>query len=213
VRIGTWNLDGRWSADHLALIQSQECDIWLLTEVPADASLPRMKGHRTKHEMTPGKTWAAIFASLEVIPQPDPHPASAMVLLDDFRVVSSVLPWRGCGSSWEGATLEEKMSVTLSPLREVIDGKTVWGGDWNQALEGRDYVGTLGGRYEILDLVTSSELSVATAPLGSASRGHRSIDHIAVPINWDVAGVRRLGAAPEGTRLSDHDAYVVTVAR
>jgi hypothetical protein len=172
-----------------------------------------MKGHRTKQEMTHGTTWAAIFASLEVIPQPDPHPASAMVLLDDFRVVSSVLPRRGCGSSWEGATLEEKMSVTLSPLREVIDGKTVWGGDWNQALEGRDYVGTPGGRYEILDLVTSSELSVPTAPLGSASRGHRSIDHIAVPINWDVAGVRRLGAAAEGTRLSDHDAYVVTVAQ
>jgi hypothetical protein len=163
--------------------------------------------------MTPGKAWAGIFAGMEFLPQPDPHPASAMVLVEDFRVMSSVLPWRGCGPSWEGATLEEKMRGALSSLRVFIDEKTVWGGDWNQALEGRDYVGTLGGRREVLELAGSSALSIPTAALGSASRGHRSIDHIAVPIIWDVAGAQRLDAASGGSRLSDHDAYVVTVAR
>jgi hypothetical protein len=44
-----------------------------------------------------------------------------------------------------------------------------------------------------------------------SSKGHRSIDHIAVPIAWDVTGVYRLQAAAEGRRLSDHDAYVVAV--
>lgn len=74
-------------------------------------------------------------------------------------------------------------------------------------------VGTLGGRREVLELAGSSALSIPTAALGSASRGHRSIDHIAVPIIWDVAGAQRLDAATGGSRLSDHDAYVVTVAR
>jgi hypothetical protein len=71
--------------------------------------------------MTPGKAWAGIFAGMEFLPQPDPHPASAMVLVEDFRVMSSVLPWRGCGPSWEGATLEEKMRGALSSLRVFID--------------------------------------------------------------------------------------------
>ena len=30
VRIGTWNLEGRWSRDHLDLFIQQDCDVWLL---------------------------------------------------------------------------------------------------------------------------------------------------------------------------------------
>jgi hypothetical protein len=137
-----------------------------------------------------------------------------MAHCDGLRFMSSVLPWRSCGAAWEGATLAEKMRVTLASLREHIDEKTtVWGGDWNQALEGRDYVGSLDGRKEILQLVNDSQLSVPTSALGSASNGHRSIDHIAVPITWDVFAAHRQEAAIEGHRLSDHDAYVVTIDR
>ena len=68
---------------------------------------------------------------------------------------------------------------------------TIWGGDWNQALEGRDYVGSSAGRKGILELVNDSRLSVPTTTLGSASRGHRAIDHIAIPISWDVTAVQR----------------------
>jgi len=214
VRIGTWNLEGKWSNDHLALLVGQECDVWLLTEVPTEASIPDMAAHRTAHAMGPRKTWAGIFSRVGVITQPDPHPATAMALCDGFRLMSSVLPWRSCGASWEGSTLPEKMSVTLSSLREHIDETTIWGGDWNQALEGRDCVGSSGGRKEILKLVNESKLSVPTSTLASASTGHRSIDHIAVPINWDVKGAHRLrAAASDGQRLSDHDAYVVSVER
>ncbi len=63
------------------------------------------------------------------------------------------------------------------------------------------------------ELVGDYQLSVPTSALGSASKGHRSIDHIAVPINWDVVGAHRVEAAVEGHRLSDHDAYVVTIDR
>jgi hypothetical protein len=34
VRIGTWNLEGRWWPDHLHLLEAAGCDLWLLTEVP-----------------------------------------------------------------------------------------------------------------------------------------------------------------------------------
>ena len=105
------------------------------------------------------------------------------------------------------------MSVTLSSLPGHIDDLTVWGGDWNQALEGRDYVGSMVGREKILELVNDAGLSVPTGALGSASRGHRSVDHIAIPISWDVVGVQRRQAAVAGHRLSDHDAYVVSIDR
>jgi endonuclease/exonuclease/phosphatase family metal-dependent hydrolase len=101
------------------------------------------------------------------------------------------------------------MRLTLAALREHIDEATIWGGDWNQAFEGRDYVGTLAGRKEILELIELMGLSVPTKTLTSAVPGHRSIDHIAFPKAWDVSGVHRLAAAVEGSRLSDHDAYVV----
>ena len=211
MRIGTWNLEGKWSSRHLALLQGQECDVWLLTEVPHEASIPGKAAHRTAQAMGPRKTWAGIFSSLDVTTLPDPHHATAMAHCDSFRLISSVLPWRSCGASWDGETLAEKMSVTLSSLRVHINSTTIWGGDWNQALEGRDYVGSAGGRKEILKLVNDSQLSVPTSTLASASKGHRTIDHIAVPINWDVAGAHRLGAAVDGQRLSDHDAYVVSV--
>lgn len=213
MRIGTWNLEGRWSSDHLALLQGQECDVWLLTEVPSQASIPGMVAHRTLEPMGPWKTWAGIFSTGDVITLPDPHPATAMAHCEGLRLMSSVLPWRSCGASWGGSSLAEKMAVTLASLREHIDDTTVWAGDWNQSLEGRDYVGSLDGRKEILKLVDGYQLSVPTSALGSAAKGHRSIDHIAVPISWDVVGAYRVEAAVEEHRLSDHDAYVVTIHR
>jgi len=78
-------------------------------------------------------------------------------------------------------------------------------------LEGAEHVGTLDGRNQILQLLNASRLSVPTRSLGSAAPGHRSIDHIAVPIGWDVDGACRVPAEAEGQRLSDHDIYVISV--
>jgi len=51
VRVGTWHVDGRWSPDHLALLAAQECDVWLLTEVRDDTSLPGFESHFTGAKM------------------------------------------------------------------------------------------------------------------------------------------------------------------
>lgn len=141
----------------------------------------------------------------------DPHLATACAVVGGIRFVSSVLPWRSCGASWPGVTLAEKQALTLDALRRVVDDKTVWGGDWNQAFEGRDHVGTLAGRATINDMLQDADLSLPTRSLGSDTVGHRSIDHIAVPVTWDVQAASQISAQVGGRRLSDHDAYVVTI--
>lgn len=211
MRIGTWNMEGKWSPDHLTLLRDQECEVWLLTEVHVEASIPGMTAHRTDALMGPRKNWAAIFSVLDAAAERDPHPATAMVRIDGSRILSSVLPWRSCGSSWEGSSLAEKFGRTLTVLGEHIDDTTIWGGDWNQGLEGAEYVGSLDGRRQVVELVREKRLSVPTGSLGSASKGQRSIDHIAVPIDWDVDAAYRVSAYSHG--LSDHDAYVISVDR
>jgi hypothetical protein len=211
VRVGTWNLEGKWSPDHLALMDREHCDVWLLTEVHVDTSIPDMQIHRTAELMGPRKTWAAILSTAAADPQPDPHRATALAHIDGHRFMSSVLPWRTCGPSWPGSTLAEKLKTTLDGLRVQLDETTIWGGDWNQALEGNEYVGSLNGREQIIELIDTARLSVPTRSLASASPGHRSIDHIAIPMGWDVDGAHRVLAQVDGNRLSDHDAYVITV--
>jgi endonuclease/exonuclease/phosphatase family metal-dependent hydrolase len=189
----------------------QDCDVWLLTEVHLQVAIPGMKGHRTNALMSPPKAWAAIFSKGDATIDPDPHRATAVARIDGFRFMSSVLPWRSCGPSWEGKTLAEKLSATLAVLEKYVDETTVWGGDWNQALEGPEYVGSLDGRRQIVELTQKAALSVPTRTLASASRGHRAIDHVAVPMEWDVTAACRIAAEASGRRLSDHDAYVISV--
>lgn len=138
VQFGTRNLEGKRSSDYLALLEVEECDVRLLPEVPAEASIPDTTAHRTAHAMCPWKTRAGSFSARALTTQPDPHPATALVHYDGLRVMCSVLPWRSCGACWEGsAQAAEKMSATLSSLREHIAETTIWGGDWNQPLESR----------------------------------------------------------------------------
>lgn len=213
MRIGTWNLEGRWSPDHLTLLTREDCDVWLLTEVHTRVAVPGMPAHRTGDFMGPDRSWAAIATALDAAAAPDPHPATAMAHIDGFRFMSSVLPWRSCGRPWDGARLADKLRATLAVLGKYIDQTTVWGGDWNQALEGPEYVGSLNGRTQIIELTRQAGLSVPTSTLGSASKGHCAIDHVSVPVDWDVNAAYRVAAQVDGHRLSDHDAYVISVDR
>jgi len=33
VRIGTWNIDAKWSSRHAAVLAAADCDVWLLPEL------------------------------------------------------------------------------------------------------------------------------------------------------------------------------------
>ena len=77
--------------------------------------------------------------------------------------------------------------------------------------EGSDWAGTGSGRTAIAELLGEHKLSVPTRSLVIAKPGQRSVDHIAVPITWDVHSAVRVTAHAPGQELSDHDAYVVSV--
>lgn len=202
---------GKWSPDHREFLDHGECDVWLLTEVHPETAISDMTSYPTVAEMQPHKSWAAVFSRVPPTRGMDPHRATASAFVGEVRFVSSVLPWRNCGTSWSGGSLAEKQALTLAELEPLIDQSTVWGGDWNQALEGKDYVVTTAGRGLITALLEARQLSVPTRSLGSATPRHRSIDHIALPMVWDVQGAWRISADVAGGRLSDHDAYVVSI--
>lgn len=215
MRIGTWNLAGRWSPHHQRLLEDAECDVWLLTEVPPAFELPG--GDLVRSESMKGtkdRAWAAVWSTTPPTSLPSPHPAAALVQLGDLRVCSCVLPWRGARPYWpdEGSNTA---AITLAALGHLGPSLTktgrpvVWGGDWNHAMTGREYAGSKEGRGAIEALVSTLGLTVTTADAPHRIEGLLSIDHIAVPTSWVSGPCRRVVAEAEGKRLSDHDAYVV----
>lgn len=216
MRIGTWNLAGRWSEHHLALLLEADCDVWLLTEVNADTRLPGYAVHHTAARLAPRRHWAAVASRLPMASSPDPHPASAQVQVGATTYVSTVLPWRSAGTRppWVGSSHAEKTRHAVDDLHLRLRAvpSLVWGGDWNHALTGREHAGSKAGRVAVLDALADLDLAVPTADLPHAIDGLLSIDHIALPAGTTSAA-ERVVAEREGKRLSDHDAYVVDAER
>ncbi|WP_374969002.1 hypothetical protein [Terrabacter sp. BE26] len=168
-RVGTWNLEGRWSRSHEARLLEAECDIWLLTELHVGVGARELPGyhiHRSRDLMSDDRHWAAIAVRDDLVLSAwdcDPHPASVAVEVDGVTYCASVLPWRSCGTGhpWRGRTVVAKTEAATTALTGVLPaGNTVWGGDWNHALMGREYAGSLAGRQAILDAVAALGLNV-----------------------------------------------------
>ena len=214
VRIGTWNLAGRWSDHHAALLEESACDVWLLTEVSDRLSLAGYEIHTSQALMAARRHWAAVLSRQPMNPLPDPHPASAAVSIGTTTYVSSILPWRGCGSGapWVGENHASRTENAVGELVSNVAGTRplVWGGDWNHALTGREYAGSQGGRRAVLAALDTLGLEAPTATLPHAIDGLLSIDHVAVPLGLE-ATASRVSAQRDGKRLSDHDAYVLDV--
>lgn len=214
VRIGTWNLAGHWSDDHASLLEEAACDVWLLTEVDHRTLLDGYACHASTAPMAPGRHWAVVLSRRPMVALADPHPASAAARVGAMTYVSSVLPWKGCGSMppWVG---ENHVARTENALDELV-GKLdetrslIWGGDWNHAMDGPEYAGSHGGRRAVREALDTLRLTAPTATLPHVIDGLLSIDHVAVPIGLD-ATAWRIHAQHGGRRLSDHDAYVVDV--
>lgn len=211
VRIGVWNLQGRWDERHRAQLEVMRCDVLLLTEVSERVTIRGMEFHRTAGLMAAHRRWAAVASRRQFTALDDPHGATAMVEIDGLRLCSSILPWRSCGTGdpWSGSTTTEKTAAAVAALE--VAAPTVWGGDWNHAMSGREWSGSQGGRRHILDVVDRLGLQVPTASAPHQIHGLLSIDHIAVPVTWAVAGVEHHRAVISGARMSDHDAYVIEV--
>lgn len=131
MRIGTWNLDGRWGSRHADLLASLACDILLLTEVSPAVEIPGFAIHATCGAMARGQRWAAVAARDSLLPLPDPHVGTAMAQVGELRVCSSILPWRDLRwtRSWPGTNQAQKTSAAVAAIEGARP--TVWGGDWN----------------------------------------------------------------------------------
>jgi hypothetical protein len=215
-RIGTWNLDGRWTPRHADLMARLSADVWLLTEVVDSVELDGMELWRSPDLMLVGKHWSAVAvpAAAGRCIEP-PHPATAAVELDGVTCWSSVLPWRGSGRWWQYGG-DRHAERTQTALRALVsrrpEGPLVWGGDWNHALTGPEQAGSAAGRRAVLDAVADLALDVTTEGLPHQSAGG-SIDHIAVPRDWRAEPATRQSALVADGQLSDHDAYTVDVFR
>jgi hypothetical protein len=233
MRIGTWNLDTEWNADtkprsrrqvarllaQMSFIERANCDVWLLTEVPRSFDMAPGDVVFSKSMGASDKAYAAVWAKDGLEKLSEIHQTAAFARVGDVRVCSCVLPWRFAPSQgWPvkgdyAAIVEEATGRMREGLTDG-PGDLVWGGDWNQALEGRDHVGTLAGRSALLAVLETLDLAVTTAGLHkhNAKGEHRSIDHIAVPKHWKSGAAKRLVAETnDGRRLSDHDVYIVDV--
>ena len=222
-RIGTWNLQGRSSARRIelqrAFMEREDCDVWLLTEVSdAFARATTTETIVVSAAMGPAKSYAAVWARGGLSLRPPIHEAAAFATVDGVRVCSCVLPWRAAPSQgWPAVDGNDLASVTRAAIGRLRRGLTpgpgsgdlVWGGDWNQALEGRDPVGTAAGRAALTESIARLGLQVLTAGLAHECDRMSSIDHIAFPMGWRVGSAVRRVAEADGIRLSDHDAYVV----
>ena len=162
--------------------------------------------------MAPQRRWAAVFSRDGLEPRPDPHPASALGVVDGLMFCSSILPWRGCGAGepWGEGNHAARTGRTVTTLLEALpDQDLVWGGDFNHALDGREYAGSIGGRRSISVALEALGLTTPTTDLPHQIETLLSIDHLAVPGGWAVTSAERVSAVRESGRLSDHDAYVV----
>ena len=208
IRVGTWNLDGRWSRAHQAFLAAADCDVWLLTEVDARTHLAVYTLTASTGLTPPGHHWAAVLSRHQLTKQSSPHPASASALIGGTVFCSSVLPWRTCGSAppWTAGNVAAKTRATLEALEAALAGSrhTVWGGDWNHSLSGREYAGSAAGRELILATLGRLGLSARTGDLPHQLPGVSTIDHIAGPPNWTTVTREHLAVGA----LSDHDVYV-----
>lgn len=211
MRIGTWNLEGRWDDRHLARVVDMACDVYLLTEVSERVEIPGFQLHSTTLSMAPRRRWAAVATRGLSDALADPHGASAMVEFDGLRICASILPWRSCGtrSPWVGSTTAEKTETSVADV--LASAPTVWGGDWNHALAGREWSSSINGRSAILEALGQLQLQVPTVNLPHQIPGLLTIDHIAVPTSWTVHAVEHHRAFVGDVRISDHDAYLLEV--
>lgn len=215
VRIGTWNLAGRWDPRHRDFLLALNCDVLLLTEVNERLHLPDYDCHLTTALMAPRRHWAGIVSRLTIEPLADPHPASAMASIESTTFCSSILPWKAAPSRspWAGDGHAEKVqSAVATLLPQLPRTELIWGGDWNHALTGREYAGSQGGRRHLVAALEGLELRVPTASLAHRIDGLLAIDHIGVGPTMNVAAARRHVAVTDGQRLSDHDAYVIELS-
>lgn len=229
-RIGVWNLDrGRgWKGEaQQRELTCRDTDLWLLTEFNAQVQLAGCGlAHSAGRNGDAQQLWSAVASLHPLRPIACIHPSLAMAEVDlpcgQALVATSVLPWRGAGAAWPDSdpSFTSRFERCLHEHVAEIDAArgssaVVWGGDFNQALMDREWVGSNSGRELLGEALSHLELSAVTARMSGATPGTYSIDHIALPHVWASAASEPEVHAPELQQrpLSDHPIYLVEVRK
>jgi Endonuclease/Exonuclease/phosphatase family len=227
LRIGTWNLDRDkplWRQPHQAEHIMKQAEVWLLTEVPANwqsgTENSSFSGLRPDED---DEYWSAIISRWPVEHVTAKHPSLAMAYINHdgeiFLAACSVFPWRGAAEFWpagDGDVFAERCANTLDAhAAEICEARcglpVVWGGDFNRALSGRDFVGSDVGRDALCTAFANLGLRAVTGEAAGQVLPHQSIDHIAIPRVWNSGDVEVQRPEFDGRPLSDHPSYVVSV--
>ncbi|MDP3712175.1 MAG: hypothetical protein Q8R60_06800 [Mycobacteriales bacterium] len=231
MKVGTWNLQqaappGPKAAAQRKAMEAMAADIWLLTEVHLGVSLDDQCIHHSEpRQIKPKQRWSAISSPWPLVALPSPHVGLALARVatphGSALVACSVMPWRGAKTSWpgeptakHGVRFAESLDAHQDAIRTARDGSetVIWGGDFNQALEGRETAGSLAGQALLLEAFESLDLHPVTGHLDHRIDTIKSIDHIAVPSGWTTSDANILmPTSVEGKPLSDHATYLVEV--
>lgn len=160
MRIGTWNVEygiGGRNPDRLALLSSQNADIWVLTETHHDLDLSTTHQSLTSEQrpilgnkkVTDGSTWVTIWSRFPLIRKiavPDSRRMVAGIFdtsLGPLAVAGVVLPWHddvgdepadARPAQWDEhrRVLRDELPILLKTLREGSGGRgRVIAGDFN----------------------------------------------------------------------------------
>jgi hypothetical protein len=231
MRVGTWNLQQAvpgWSkaTAQAELMNSIDADIWCLTEAHGAVVLAGHQiTHSTPRPSKPQQRWSAISTRWPITPIQADHEGLALGRVTSphgpLVVATSVMPWRGAAGSWPGDPTDSLMvrftlalRLHLHAIQQARVGiePVVWGGDFNQALTGRETAGSLAGRRLLLEAFEALGLKAVTADADHRIAGIYAIDHVAVPTAWGPPHCRKAWPmSSTGKPLSDHALYVVDV--
>lgn len=208
MRIGTWNLAGRWSTDHARVIEDADCDIWLLTDVPARVSAGGYHQHLSRGRRGPSAHWSGILTRLAAEPVAHTSPTATALSIADIVLVSSVLPWPEPHEDepWEGSSHAERYVTALRETGSLLKGHIpIWGGTWNQPLMGNIIGYSKQAQAALEAFLADHGLQVPTRDLLGRQRQYTT-DHVAVPISWTVVASGKVEVDPS---LSPYDLFCV----
>ena len=236
MRVGNWNLNhggqhgAKWP-EQSELLLRERLDLMVLTEPPPGVSLPGSSSVLSPAGAD-GWSWVVIVgpgvrsAGLDL---PFGRMATAaLATFGDLEVVvyGSVLPWRSIASQTHGilqlgesygesfARLLHEQASDVADLQAAHPHAVVlWAGDFNQALEGTEYVGSKDQRLLLKETLDRLGMTAWNADLARQVHDGQvyAIDLVCGPTALANVAPEEMSGSLDERKLSDHAGYVVTL--
>ena len=215
MRVGTWNLEGRWSAGHAAFMAQCACDIWLLSIVQ-DAFAPQTGETARSEPRGEGDdvSWSAVWSAA------------------GLEAIEAISSGRGVRSGRRAARVQQRAAVAqrraLPRRRRRQRREHHPGGDRRRPRRARRRTGRdLGRRLESRALRAGERRHAPRPPRDPRARRRAGVadpDGANCPTAWPACSAPTTSPCPSagrsqdtsrviaqlrGRRLTDSDAYVV----